>query len=212
VFYEQRIRNMRVFVDDENQVQQALVSELKYTIDFMQVFQDKVFVASSEREITVYDLITFRPAFGKRSIKVGSTITGLCATEDFIFVATKEQSIEVFHGTNLEPADTVATRGEVSCFFHLDDVGLWVGQEDGFVDIIDSYSPFSVLLQDRHPFCDTINFAQKTSRIGTFELAVVTAGQVYFTSLIIERSEERGLQLPKKMTFELDEMYIDEGA
>jgi hypothetical protein len=43
-------------------------------------------------------------------------------------------------------------------------------------------------------------------------LAIVTAGQIYFTSVEMKSSDEKGLEIPQKVSFELDELYIEEGA
>jgi hypothetical protein len=77
----------------------------------------------------------------------------------------------------------------------LEGSGVIVCQEDGFFDIISPYYD-SIIVQDRHPFCDKINWIIKTSRVGECELAIVTAGQVYFTSVEMKSSEDKGLETP----------------
>ena len=43
-------------------------------------------------------------------------------------------------------------------------------------------------------------------------MATVTAGQIYFTTVEMQNSSSQGLESPQKILFELDELYIDDGA
>lgn len=43
-------------------------------------------------------------------------------------------------------------------------------------------------------------------------MATVTAGQIYFTTVEMQNSSTQGLESPQKILFELDELYIDDGA
>lgn len=94
----------------------------------------------------------------------------------------------------------------------LESCGVILGHENGELSIL---SPFedTVLAEERHPFCDRIMQMFKTSRTGACELAVVTAGQVYFTTITMQLAmEEQGIEVPKRISFELDELYVDDGA
>jgi len=103
-------------------------------------------------------------------------------------------------------------RADVTCLQTLPNIGIIAGQEDGYIDILSPYYD-SVLVQERHPFCDKILHLEKTSRTGVCELAVVTAGQIYFATIELSEDQEGlGLGRPTKVVFELDELYIDDGA
>ena len=119
--------------------------------------------------------------------------------------------MEIFNYSSFELIKKVEMRGEVTSLMTIDSAGIVVCQEDGFFDILSLYHD-SVIVSDRHPFCDKINWVIRTSRVGETELAIVTAGQIYFTSVEMKNSEDKGMETPTKVTFELDELYIDEGA
>ena len=69
----------------------------------------------------------------------------------------------------------VNTRQDVTCLLTLENAGILVGQEDGFIDIL---SPFydKILVQENHPFGDKISWFERTSRTEVCEIATVTAG------------------------------------
>lgn len=49
----------------------------------------------------------------------------------------------------------IETSADVSCLFTLENIGILIGQEDGYMDVI---SPFDdkIFIHDRHPFCEKI--------------------------------------------------------
>ena len=73
-------------------------------------------------------------------------------------------------------------------------------------------NPFEdkVVVSERHPFADKVMHMIKTSITNITELAVVTAGQIYFTTIemVVPESKEEALIAPKAITFDLDEMYV----
>ena len=69
-------------------------------------------------------------------------------------------------------------------------------------------------VSERHPFSDRIMHIIKTSITNITELAVVSAGQIYFTTIemIVPESKEETLLRPKAITFDLDELYVEDGS
>jgi len=66
-------------------------------------------------------------------------------------------------------------RGDVTCLLALDNAGILIGQESGYIDILSPYLD-TILVKERHPFCDKVSCLEKTSRTGVCEIAVVAAG------------------------------------
>jgi len=87
-----------------------------------------------------------------------------------------------------------------------------MGQEEGCIDILSLYYGQTALVQEIHPYCDKIAWLEKTSRSEVCELATVTAGQVFFANIHMKLKDDRGIFEAHKIVFELDELYIDEGA
>ena len=188
VYYQNQIRNMQLFCDGVGQ-QQAKITEQPFQVDILEVYHDRVYVVSSERQISIFDLITFDLVFGDRKIETSEQITQICFSGEKMFVGQKNKTLEVFAYTNMELVLKVNTRKDVTCLMTLENAGIVVGQEDGCVDIL---SPFyeKILVQEIHPFCDKITWFERTSRTGVCEIATVTAGQVYFTTIGMKASDD----------------------
>jgi len=69
-----------------------------------------VYVVSSERQISIFDLITFDPVFGDRKIETSEQITQICFSGEKMFVGEKNKTLEVFTYTNMELVLKVNTR------------------------------------------------------------------------------------------------------
>lgn len=213
VYYENLLRNMRLLTADnlDPNILTKVIDSSPFQIDIMKVFHDKIYVVTAEKQMSVFDRITFAEMYGDKKLVTSEVITCACFFGDKIYVGQKNKVLEIFDYSSFELIKRIELRGEVSCLMTLDACGIVVCQDDGFFDIFSPYND-SVIVQERHPFCDKINWALRTSRVGETELAIVTAGQVYFTSIEMKNSEDKGIQTPSKILFELDELYIEEGA
>lgn len=177
----------------------------------MKIYHDKIYVGTADKTISVFDLITFAEMYGDKKLTTSECITSVCFFGEKMYVGQKNKILEIFNYSSFELIKKIELRGEVTSLLTIDSAGIVVCQEDGFFDILSLYHD-SVIVSDRHPFCDKINWVIRTSRVGETELAIVTAGQIYFTSVEMKNSEDKGMETPTKVTFELDELYIDEGA
>ena len=195
---------------DPNTVKQTICSN-PYQIDVMKIYHDKIYVVTSEKQISVFDLITFAEMYGDKKINTSESIMACTFHSEKLYVGQKNRTLEIFNYSSFELIRKVELRGDCSKMLTLEGSGIVVCQEDGYFDILSPYSD-TIIVQDRHPFCDKIQWCIKTSRVGECELALVTAGQVYFTSIEMKNSDDKGLEVPTKVQFELDELYIEEGA
>lgn len=125
----------------------------------------------------------------------------------------KNAQISIFSQSDLKFLKSIQIGDVVSSVHTLDNCGIVLGQENGLLSVL---SPFedTIMIQDRHPFFDKINHMIRTSRSGETELAIVTAGQVYFTNIDMQPTsvDDQGIEKPKCIRFELDELYVDDGA
>jgi len=85
VYYQNQIRNMQLFCDGVGQ-QQAKITEQPFQVDILEVYHDRVYVVSSERQISIFDLITFDLVFGDRKIETSEQITQICFSGEKMFV------------------------------------------------------------------------------------------------------------------------------
>ena len=207
------LRNMRLLTAenlDPNTLTNVIDSS-PFQIDILKVYHDKIYVGTSDKQISVFDLITFAEMYGDKKVETSEVITSVCFFGEKIYVGQKNKTLEIFNYSSFDKIKKLELRGDVSTLLTLDASGIVVCQEDGYFDVLSPYYD-SMILQDRHPFCDKINWITRTSRVGETELAIVTAGQVYFTNIEMKNSEDKGIQIPSKVQFELDELYIEEGA
>ena len=73
---------------DPNVVVQT-ISEQPYQIDILKVFTDKIYVASAEKQISIYDLITFGQVYGDKKMQASETILSLEFYGDKAYVGEK---------------------------------------------------------------------------------------------------------------------------
>ena len=76
---------MKLFCEDVGQ-QQAKITDQPFQIDILEVYLDRVYVVSAERQISIFDLITFEPIFGDRKIETSEQITQICFHSEKMFV------------------------------------------------------------------------------------------------------------------------------
>ena len=51
----------------------------------------------------------------------------------------KHNTLEIFSITTLEALTKINMRGDVTCLLTLDNIGILIGQEDGYIDILSPY-------------------------------------------------------------------------
>lgn len=124
-------------------------------------------------------------------------------------------TVEVFSVTDLDQIAIVKLTDAVTSMLTLEAHGIMAGLDNGELHLL---SPFEdkVIISERHPFSEKICQIITTSRsaAGQCELAVVTAGQIYFTTIVLKSADgdEQGIEVPKTILFELDELYVEDGA
>lgn len=85
VYHQSQIRNMQLFCEDVGQ-QQSKISDMPFQIDILEVYHDRIYVVSSEKSISVFDLITYEPVFGDKKLETSEHISALCFHEEKMFI------------------------------------------------------------------------------------------------------------------------------
>ena len=77
---------MRLFTDNFQNQQQVDVSEIPYQIDIMKIYGDRIYIASAEKVLSVYDLITFGHIFGDKKITTSNPILSVTLFAEKIYI------------------------------------------------------------------------------------------------------------------------------
>ena len=139
VYYQNQIRNMQLFCDEADIVQKAEVSEAPYQIDLLQVHNDRVYVASAEKQISVFNIATFTPVQGDKKIETSEQIRSLAFYSNKIYVGEANKTLEIFSQTTLDLTTKMDTRADITSLLTIPNCGLLIGQEDGYLDLLSLY-------------------------------------------------------------------------
>ena len=85
----------------------------------MKVFQDRVYVASSEKQIAVYDLVTFNPIYPDKKIETAENVVDIAFYGEKVYVGEKNKTLEIFHMSGLALIKKLDTRGDVTQFLDI---------------------------------------------------------------------------------------------
>ena len=85
-YYQNAIRNMRLFTDNFQNEQQVVVSEMPYQIDIMKINGDRIYIASAEKMLCVFDLITLGHIFGDKRIITSNSILSITFHGEKIYI------------------------------------------------------------------------------------------------------------------------------
>lgn len=96
VFYQSQIRNMRVFTEPQNTLNQAPITDQPFAVEILKVHLHKIFVVSAERQISIYDQVTFRPTHGDKKIETSGPVTSLGFHGDKVYAGLKNATVEIF--------------------------------------------------------------------------------------------------------------------
>lgn len=183
---------MQLFCNDVGQ-QHTTITEFPFQVDILEVYHDRIYVVSAAKQISIFDMVTFKQVFKNKKIETLEKILHICFYGENIFVGERNTTLEVFCYSSLERMMKLNTRNDITCLIALDNVGIVLGQEEGCIDILNPFHSKTILVQEIHPFCDKITCLEKTSRAEICEIATVTAGQIFFTTIGMKQTGESGL-------------------
>ena len=106
----------------------------------MKVFQDRVYVASSEKQISVYDLVTFAAIYPDKKIEAAEVVMDIAFYGEKVFVGEKNKTLEIFNMSGLALIKKLDTRGDVTQFLDITNSCIAVAQDDGFLDLLSPYN------------------------------------------------------------------------
>lgn len=190
---------MKVFTTPESLVHQALITDQAFSIEIIKNYNNKIFIVSAEKEITVYDQVSFRQAFDKK-LCTSSPINCVAFYGDKVYCGLRNSTVEIFTHTDLDLIAAIKMSDAVTSMLTLNNHGIVTGLDNGELHIIDVFTD-KVTISERHPFSEKITQIMRTSRSGAgqSELAIITAGQIYFTTIVMKSAKgiEQGIEVPK---------------
>ena len=84
MFHYGAIRSMDLFTNEH--LQRCTVSDLPFQVDILDVYQERVYVQSSERHLSVFDMATLEKFQPDKRITATSHILSVCFCGDKIYV------------------------------------------------------------------------------------------------------------------------------
>lgn len=88
-------------------------------------------MVSAERQVSVYDQITFGPSNGDKKIETSSAITTLGFHGDKVYAGLRNCTVEIFSQSDLSLVKKVETGDTVTCIYTLESTGIILGQDNG---------------------------------------------------------------------------------
>ena len=87
---------------------------------------DKIYVASAEKQISVYDLVTLGQVYGDKKMLASETILSLEFYGDKAYVGEKNQTLEIFNYSSLSVIKKVTCRGDPCFLLPIENSGVLV--------------------------------------------------------------------------------------
>jgi len=98
-----------------------------------------VYVASAEKQISVFSIATFTTIKGDRKIEASEQIRSLAFYGNKIYVGEANKTLEIFSETTLDLTAKMGTRADITSLLAISNCGLLIGQEDGYMDVLSLY-------------------------------------------------------------------------
>ena len=76
-------------------------------------------MASSEKQISAYDLVTFSEVYPDKRIEAAEVVMDIAFYGEKIFVGEKNKTLEIFHMSGLALIKKLDTRGDVTQFLDI---------------------------------------------------------------------------------------------
>lgn len=76
-------------------------------------------MASSEKQISAYDLVTFSEVYPDKKIEAAEVVTDIAFYGEKVYVGEKNKTLEIFHMSGLTLIKKLETRGDVTQFLDI---------------------------------------------------------------------------------------------